>query len=153
MTHKFKVGDKVKVVQAGLGCSYSEKGTVTVITGLREDYMEDEPGYDVKDLENGEFPIGESSFELVESSSEIDRLKKEIADKQRELQALYDAEKEEQYHFKANMSWEEIAEKILELTKNLDLKGSVISENDNVMINLHVSPSISVNDKYIFKED
>lgn len=125
MTHKFKVGDKVKVVQSGCGCSYLDEGKITVITGLREDYMEDDPGYDVKDLENGELPIGESSFELVDDNSQIDKLKAEIADKQRELQALYDAEKEDKYHFKGEISWPEFADKLKEIDNGAHYIGEV----------------------------
>ena len=80
MTHKFNVGDKVKVTQGGLGCAPEEEGLeVTIIE--RGDYFRS-PGYKVDpaigNTKDGHYDgfIGEDSFELVvKKTIDITKLK------------------------------------------------------------------------------
>jgi MoxR-like ATPase len=80
MTHKFNVGDKVKVTQSGFGCGPDEEGLeVTIIE--RGDYPRS-PGYKVDpaigNTKNGHYEgfIGEESFELVvKKTIDITKLK------------------------------------------------------------------------------
>jgi len=74
MEHKFKVGDKVKIIKTGSGCFTDTKGTVVTITEIGN--YSGKPGYKIDNTEistntkSGSYNgfIGEVSFELVEKS-------------------------------------------------------------------------------------
>lgn len=76
MKYKFKIGDKVKIVKSGYGCSPSSVTHKVIITELGK-YL-DRPGYKIDNLEidtnskNNRYQgfIDEQSFELVEQSEE-----------------------------------------------------------------------------------
>lgn len=70
---KFKIGDKVEVVSAGLGCSISEIGTIVEITDIG--VYDNGPGYVVSPpIGNCTFSafIGENSFELVSDTLKVE---------------------------------------------------------------------------------
>jgi len=79
MKHKFNVGDKVKIVQMGLGFDDDEVGKIVTISKLvTQDYMTNCPGYAIKES-YGNFKhdssrqfgsqtsVGETSFELYQA--------------------------------------------------------------------------------------
>jgi len=69
-SHKFKVGDKVRVIKSGSGCALEEIGTEVIITELGQ-YAHQGDGYRVNppigNSKSGTYGgfIGEESFELV----------------------------------------------------------------------------------------
>jgi hypothetical protein len=75
MKYKFKVGDKVKIIHIGSGCNIGTTGKIVTITELGE--YAGKPGYKIDNIlldtntQTGKFNgfIGESSFELVESTT------------------------------------------------------------------------------------
>jgi hypothetical protein len=80
MKHKFKVGDKVKVVRCGHGIPSLDMGKIVTISHLMAiDYNLDEPAYWIEEkigncntpyTERG-YGIGETSFELVKEIESI----------------------------------------------------------------------------------
>jgi len=72
-THKFKAGDRVKIIQAGRGCASTSIGQTVTIKSLERPYMSGIPGYSI--VERNPYwnttVIGEDSFELVPPTRSI----------------------------------------------------------------------------------
>jgi len=86
MNYKFKIGDEVKIIQAGHGCHPRDLGEITTIIAIGSMYLSSEPGYKVDpaigNCRSGACNgvIGESSFELVEAAFVPDETTAKIGD-------------------------------------------------------------------------
>jgi hypothetical protein len=66
----FKIGDKVKVVKGGCGCSSNEIGRIVTITAINGQYVDEYNAVKTDKLKNYGFNdwISASSFVLVKTS-------------------------------------------------------------------------------------